>query len=158
MIFAIAAEEGFPYSQLSLKTHAVYGTAAFYVDLMAYSDQIAEIRDIRLDGDADRNGKVDLGDFAILRATFGLSASEIDPYFNANFNDDDFVDVLDLEIFKNNFGIVSGGYNRPDLYEGDPPVFAPVAAPEPATVFVLIGAVPMLVRSKRRRRACSAIS
>ena len=140
-----------PPPEVTPGTHAIYGSYAYYADLMAYHEQISNIRDIRLPGDADRNGRVDIVDFSILRGSFGQSGSDITPYFNADFDDDLDVDKDDLGILENHFGMVSGGYNHPDQLEGGAPAMALVLVPEPATIFVLIGAVPLLLKSPRRR-------
>jgi hypothetical protein len=128
--------------QIGPGTHAIYNSGAYYSDLTAYYDQIAAIRNIPLPGDADRNGTVDIYDFALLRSTFGMSGAP----FPADFNNDLVVDDGDLLILETNFGMVSGsGVDIP----GGP--FAPVPVPEPATIFVLIGAAPLFLRSRRRR-------
>ena len=144
----------YPYPNdegVSPGTHAIYDSGAYYADLTAYYDQIAAIRDIRLPGDADRNGGVDLDDFAILRSTFGASGSEIAEHFNADFDENEVVDSVDLGILMDHFGMTSGGYNHPDALGGGAPMM-PVAVPEPVTIFVLIGGVPLLLSSPRRRK------
>ena len=133
------------------QTHAIYGSGAYYANLPTYYDQITTNRDIRLPGDADRDGRVDLVDLAILRGSFGWGGSDIPLHFNADFNDDDIVNNLDMVILEDHFGMVSGGYNAPDPPAAGAPTRAPVLAPEPATIFVLIGAVPLLLKSRTRR-------
>jgi len=126
-------------------THAIYGSDAFYADLSTYSSQIFVNRLCPLPGDADWNGRVDLMDFGMFRASFGQTGSNL----RTDFNYDEVVDEGDLEILENNFGMVSGnGINFPF----SAPPMAPVLVPEPATIFVLIGAVPLLLKSSTRRR------
>jgi len=125
-------------------THAIYGSDAYYADLSTYHSQIFVNRLVPLPGDADWNGRVDLVDFSMLRGSFGQTGSDI----RTDFNYDLVVDGDDLEILESNFGMVSGsGINLP----GGAPPAAPVLVPEPATIFVLIGAVPLLLKSPTRR-------
>jgi len=134
-----------PPPEVTPGTHAIYGSDAFYADLAAYSNQISAIRLIPLPGDADWNGRVDLVDFAMFRGSFGQTGSSI----RTDFNNDLVVDGDDLVILENNFGMISGGgINLP----GGAPATTPVPVPEPATIFVLIGAVPLLLKSRKRRR------
>jgi hypothetical protein len=84
-------------------------------------------------GDANLDDLVDLQDFSILKEHFG----QIGTFWEqGDFNDDGLVDLQDFSILKEHFG-----------------QSAPLAAvPEPATLFVVIGAaVPALL--KRRRNA-----
>lgn len=134
-----------PQPEVTPGTHAIYGSDTFYADLSPYHDQISANRLIPLPGDADWDGRVDLVDFSMLRGSFGQTGPDI----RTDFNYDLVVDGDDLEILENNFGMVSGrGINLP----GGPPSSAPVLVPEPVTIFVLIGAIPLLLKSPRRRR------
>ena len=105
---------------------------------------------IPLPGDADGNGAVDLADAYILNATFGQTRTETGPELQADFNNDYTVDLKDFVILRTNYGMVSGSGVIPDI--GDAPLPTPVLAPEPATVFVLFGAAPLLLKLRNRRR------
>jgi hypothetical protein len=144
LVIAMAAVEDYPSDDLPLKTHAVYDTGAIYADLSPYYSQITAIRLTPLPGDADWNGTVDLVDFSLLRQTFGQTGAGMRTDFDAS----GVVDDADLEILQHNFGMVSGnGITLPVAA----PAFVPVLAPEPATMFVLVGAAPLLLRSRKRR-------
>ena len=146
LVIAMAAPEGYPHEQLPLQNHAVYDTGAMYADLSQYSDQISAIRLTPLPGDVDWDGRVDLLDFSLLRQTFG----QIGPDLAADFDQSGVVDDADLDILQRNFGVISGnGVNWP----GGVPLLAPVLAPEPATMLVLLGSAPLLLRSRKRRKA-----
>ena len=145
LVIAMAAPEGYPHAELSLREHAIYETGAMYADLSKYSDQISAIRLTPLPGDVDWNGRVDLRDFSLLRQTFGQTG----PDLAADFDQSGAVDDADLDILQRNFGVISGnGVNWPDGV----PLLAPVLAPEPATMFVLLVAAPLLLRSRKRRK------
>ncbi|HSV15808.1 MAG TPA: Ig-like domain-containing protein, partial [Tepidisphaeraceae bacterium] len=59
------------------------------------------------DGDADHNGKVDVGDLGILATNYGLSSKA---FSQGDFNYDTKVDVGDLGILATNYGVnISGG-------------------------------------------------
>jgi len=143
---AMVSVPGYPSGDLPLREHAVYGTGALYVDLMSYYDEIAAVRDNPLPGDANWDGRVNLHDFNMLRKTFGDTGDDMP----TDFEPDGVIDDADLEILQRNFGMSSGhGLYSP----GGAPIFSPVLAPEPATMFVMLGAAPLLLRSRRRRRA-----
>ncbi len=57
-----------------------------------------------LPGDANGDGRVDLLDFALLRANFGRTVT--DGFALGDFNDDDVVNLLDFAILRGNFGAV----------------------------------------------------
>jgi hypothetical protein len=125
-------------------THAIYKSDMYLADLPTYYSQILGNRLRPLPGDADWNGRVDIVDFAMFRGSFGQTGSGI----RTDFNYDEVVDGEDLEILENNFGMISGsGINIP----GAAPPGPPVLVPEPLTIFVLVGAVPLLLKSSRRR-------
>ncbi|MEM1011398.1 MAG: glycosyl hydrolase family 28-related protein [Planctomycetota bacterium] len=59
------------------------------------------ITEVRVPGDADGNGTVDLADFGILRANFGTSDAAVT---QGDFNGDGSVDLADFGILRANFG------------------------------------------------------
>jgi len=73
-------------------------------------------------GDADGNGRVDTGDFSVLRASFGrgTGAQGFNP--QADFNGDGVVDVVDFALLRTNFGL-SGGPAE-GVPTSAPPAFA----------------------------------
>jgi hypothetical protein len=121
--------------------NAVYGNSSVYADLANYRTQIEAIRMTRLPGDADRDGDVDITDYGIFQTTLGQTGSNL----QADFNDDGIVNLHDFAIIRGYFGMVSGnGVPEP----GTPPV---QGVPEPVTIVLLAGAIPLLLRSRRRR-------
>ncbi|MEM6333968.1 MAG: dockerin type I domain-containing protein [Planctomycetota bacterium] len=83
--------------------------------------------------DANLDGAVDTSDLAILAANFDTS---VPGWAQADFNGDGFVDTSDLAILAANFG--SGT-----------PALATAAVPEPASLALIIGAAPALLRRRR---------
>jgi hypothetical protein len=145
IVLAYAAVEGYPAGDLPLKDHAVYDTGAMYADLSVYYDQISAIRLIPLPGDADYNGAVDIADARIFQSTFGHTGPDLE----ADFNNDDVVNLADFAILRSNYGMVSGGSTVPT---GGAPLLMPGIIPEPTTVFILVSSVPLLLKSRKRRR------
>ncbi len=99
----------------------------------------------RLPGDANFDNRVDLNDFFILQANWGLSNRSIN---QGDANGDRFIGIPDLNVLINNFAQTPLGID-PSI-----PGFEIVQAwaasvPEPATLAVL--AAPMLLLSRRRR-------
>ena len=139
----LALSVGGPYSYTgNITTAPVYGAYAKYADMATYRTQINEIRLIPLAGDADWDGDVDNTDIAILLMTFGQSGSDL----QADFNDDNTVNLADFTILRRHFGLVSGG-----MVPGAENLSVQVV-PEPATLVLLCGAVPFLIRRARQRR------
>ncbi|MDP6633404.1 MAG: PEP-CTERM sorting domain-containing protein [Phycisphaerae bacterium] len=140
MALAVGTPGG--YTGPNVTTHAVYGNHAYYADLSSYKDQIDEIRLIPLPGDADWDGDVDDIDIMIFQATFGQTG----PDLQADFNRDELVNLQDFAIIRMHFGMVSG--------DGLPgaenlPV---IIVPEPGTMILLAGGLPLLLKRKRKAR------
>ncbi len=145
----IALAVGMPggYTGPNVKYNAVYGNYALYANLAAYRTEINAIRMIPLLGDADWDGDVDDIDIDIFQVTFGQTG----PDLQADFNNDGIVNLEDFAIIRGNFGMVSG--NGVPGAENLPVL----SVPEPATIVLLAGAIPLLWRSRkstpsRRRR------
>ena len=92
-----------------------------------------------LDGDTDVDWDVDSVDLGNLAAVFG---GEGDLY--TDFNEDGRVDLADFALMRANFG-AGVGSGAP----GD----ATAATPEPATLILLAGGLPVLLRRRRRQFA-----
>ncbi|MEM9295753.1 MAG: dockerin type I domain-containing protein [Planctomycetota bacterium] len=92
--------------------------------------------DVRLIGDANDDGAVDLLDFDALAQAFG--ASTAGGPGAADFNGDGAVDLLDFDLLAQNFGVPGNGA---------------AAIPEPASGFVVGLAVLAVDCPRRRRRA-----
>jgi len=129
------------YSGPSITKNAVYGAYTSYASLTTYRPQIDLIRAIPLPGDADWDGDVDGVDIQIFRATFGQSG----PDLQADFNNDETVNLADFAIIRSNFGMISGGVMAGA--ESLPVQFVP----EPASMALLALAAPVLLRARRRR-------
>jgi len=142
----MALSVGIPpgYQGPSVVYNAVYGNWAYYADLSVYRVQIDTIRLVPLPGDADWDGDVDDTDIAILCATFGQSG----PDLQADFNDDDAVNLEDFAIIRQYYGLVSGS--------GIPGAEAlPVQmVPEPTTLILAAGCLPVLLGRRRRSNRC----
>ncbi|MEM1011809.1 MAG: hypothetical protein AAGI46_06265 [Planctomycetota bacterium] len=98
-----------------------------------------------LPGDANLDGTVDLADFGILRANFGLSAGDFPiPQFRlADFNGDATVDLADFGILRANFGS-----SAPSDVAALDAWYASVV-PEPATASIVSLAGLTLLRRRR---------
>ena len=137
---ALSVDVPVDYSGPLITQYAVYGNYTVYADLASYRSQIDAIRQIPLPGDADRDGDVDGGDIGIFQTTFGQSGQGL----QADFNYDNTVDLDDFAVIRFHFGMVSGHGISGD--EGS----SVQIIPEPATIVLLAGAIPMLWRSRRR--------
>jgi outer membrane protein assembly factor BamB len=82
-------------------------------------------------GDANRDGKVDLADFGLLKANFGTGTSRAEGDFDGNGK----VDLADFGILKENFGATPA---------------APAPVPEPATLTLLLLGLAGLWLHRRR--------
>ena len=89
-------------------------------------------------GDTNGDDIVDGFDLAIFNAQLGLRG----PGMSCDFDGDDDVDLEDFAILRSYFG--SGVVSAPDAE------FA-AATPEPATIILLAGGLPMLLKRRRRR-------
>jgi|GEM_PF-2297795 len=92
--------------------------------------------------DFDDDGRVDLGDFAVMRANFGAGVTSAPNAGSADFNGDGRVDLADFAIMRANFG--SGVASAPGAESF-------TTTPEPATLAML--ATGGLAVLRRRRRA-----
>ncbi len=140
----VALSVGTPngYTGPNVVYNAVYGNHAYYADLASYRSQIDAIRLVPLPGDADWDGDVDSVDIDILKATFGQTGSDL----QADFNDDDTVNLSDFAIIREYFGKVSG--NGVPGAEGLPLQMVP----EPATLILMAAGLPLLMKRKRKSR------
>lgn len=130
------------YQGPSVIYNAVYTNSTYYADLSVYRSQIDTIRLIPLPGDADWDGDVDNTDIDILIATFG----QVGAGLQADFNHDDAVNLEDFAILREYFGLVSGG-EVPGA--GELPL---QMVPEPASLILIVGCLPVLLRRRRRNR------
>ena len=90
--------------------------------------------DTPLLGDADENGLVDAADYIALKRNIGTTSGAA--LADGDFDDNGTVDWDDLQIMQDNFGKGSAGG----------------AVPEPATIFITLGAgLPALLRRRRSR-------
>jgi hypothetical protein len=96
-------------------------------------------------GDANIDGRVNLDDFNILASHFGTASGAV--WEDADFNYDGRVNLDDFNLLAGNFGFGAGA-NGPS-----PEDWATLAGavPEPASVALLAGALPLLNRRPRRR-------
>jgi glucose/arabinose dehydrogenase len=107
----------------------------YIADLLQGS--ILRIEAVPAAADPDRNGVVDLTDFGILKANFGLGTT----WDQGDFNGDGKVDLTDFGVLKVNFGKDSGVAP------------ATLAAPEPSTALLAaLAAAGVLLERYRRRR------
>ncbi len=97
-----------------------------------------------VDGDANRDGVVNVYDLAILANNYGTPTGA--DWSMADFTGDGAVDVLDLAALANTYGFGSG-----TDAESLPPA-AGVNLPEQASLLLLGVGVPMILRRKRRGR------
>ncbi|MEM1011785.1 MAG: matrixin family metalloprotease [Planctomycetota bacterium] len=107
------------------------------VDAMVFYSLIVDGDGVLL-GDANRDGVVDLADFGILRANFGLTGG----FGDANFNNDGVVDLTDFGILRSNFGNSSAS----DLAILDAWV---ATIPEPTTGLFALASVGLLAGRRR---------
>jgi hypothetical protein len=71
------------------------------LDLAVSADAGIDIINVLLpDGDADGSGAIELGDFILLKQTFGQAAFNL----AGDFNGDQVVDLVDFNTLKGNFG------------------------------------------------------
>ena len=91
--------------------------------------------EVRIGGDANGDGSVDLSDFVVLRNNFGGDTG-VD-FTTGDFNRDGVVDLADFVILRNNFG---GNAAPMDQWRS--------TVPEPMT----LGLLPLAVLAMRRRR------
>jgi len=96
---------------------------------------------VMLAGDTDVDWDVDAGDLANFVTAFG---SEGDRYID--FNEDGRVDLTDFALMRANFG---AGVATAPL------AGAAAATPEPATLILLAGGLPLLLKRKRKPSRCS---
>jgi len=89
-----------------------------------------------LDGDTNLDWEVDADDLANLAAVFGAEGD-----FHTDFNEDGRVDLEDFAIMRDNFG--EGVASAPS---GD----TAVAAPEPATLALMVLGVPAMLRRRKK--------
>lgn len=94
-------------------------------------------------GDADLDGDVDLDDYVAARDHFGHPGQ----WGQGDFNLDGWVDYLDYVSIKRNFGL-----GTPPA-EPDPPG---TRVPEPAALFLLAAAAPIVCRRRARRAGSTA--
>ena len=140
---ALSIGVSYMYSGPTITQNAVYGGYTNFANLAYYRPQIDSIRLIPLAGDADWDGDVDGRDIAIFKLTLGMTGADL----QADFNGDNRVDLDDFAILRGNFGMISGtgvpGAENLPVQD----------VPEPATIALLMGAAPLLVRSRKRRAA-----
>ena len=105
--------------------------------LVDYS-QASSVVEVFFPGDTNYDGQVNLTDFNNLVAQFGGPPG----VESADCNWDGFVDLEDFAIMRGNLG--SGFASAPNAEFG-------AITPEPATVILMAGGLPLLLRLRRRR-------
>ncbi|MEM7808907.1 MAG: dockerin type I domain-containing protein [Planctomycetota bacterium] len=116
-------------------------------------NRAAEVDAVRLPGDANGDGTVDLADFGILRANFG--GADTVGYAEADFNGDVVVDLADFGILRANFGrtvidtIEAPVINGSDVAALD--AWYATVVPEPTTSAVVAFLSSLALVSRRRR-------
>jgi hypothetical protein len=106
--------------------------------LQMYALQIATelVPDLRIPGDANNDGRVDLSDFLILRRNFGGNGT----FDDGDFNGDGVINLSDFLILRSNFGTGPQTGDLQSFYD---------SIPEPGSVGFL--AVASLLVLRRRR-------
>jgi hypothetical protein len=105
---------------------------------------------VAIGGDATLDDIVNLADFNVLAANFGLSGRT---WQTADFNRDNVTNLADFNILAANFGLSAAG---PDVIARDWAALAS-AVPEPATLSPLLVMVPLLQRRNCKRSAVTGI-
>ena len=98
-------------------------------------------------GDANLDGHVDLTDLSTVLNHFGMTTSS---WTDGNFDGASTVDLTDLSDVLNGFGKVSGNVAMGGTASATMFGAAAAAAPEPASLAVLGGMVPLLLARRRR--------
>ena len=114
-------------------------------DIVAATLGVDNLRALRLQGDANFDGRVNLNDFNVLAANFGTTGTAT--WQTGDFNFDGNVNLNDFNLLAANFGQVIAG---PSVSSGDWSALAS-AVPEPAGGCAALG-VLVALGSRRRRR------
>ncbi|NLX07192.1 MAG: hypothetical protein GXY33_18805 [Phycisphaerae bacterium] len=102
-------------------------------------DAPSRMADQPMQGDADLDGDVDLGDFDIFEANFATPSGAT--WEQGDFDQDDDVDLDDFALLQNSFG-----YTQPTNGENTPPVQVPAPAA------ILLGAIGLALAGWVRQR------
>jgi hypothetical protein len=116
----------------------------FRGDVVAATLGVDSLRALRLQGDANFDGLVNLSDFNALAANFGLTGGAT--WQQGDFNFDGIVNLSDFNLLASNFGQTISG---PGLTTGDWSALS-AAVPEPSLGCAL-GVVALLGARRRRR-------
>jgi len=111
----------------------LYSDGAFSLSNLRVGETFADVVPKSVDGDANGDGAVDLGDFGLLKLAFGDAANKLP----SDFDRDGQVGLSDFGILKANFGRTTGNS---------------VNVPEPATWLLAIVALAALVLCGRTSR------
>jgi hypothetical protein len=117
---------------------------AFNGDVLVGTIGVDNLRALRLPGDANFDGSVNLTDFNALAGNFGLGAGGT--WQQGDFNFDGAVNLLDFNLLASNFGL-SGAANGPSPQDWGA---LAAAVPEPAALGLPILAAAALARHRKR--------
>ena len=131
----------------SLRILSAQAAPDFRGDVVAATLGVDNLRALRLQGDANFDGRVNLNDFNVLAANFGTTGTAT--WQTGDFTFDGNVNLNDFNLLAANFGQVIGGPSA-SLSPGDWSALAS-AVPEPTVGFVALGALAALGTRRRRR-------
>ncbi|MGN6367543.1 MAG: hypothetical protein ACTHN5_04715 [Phycisphaerae bacterium] len=137
------SDNGWQYLQsatAALATGQIIGMGHLTNEVVAYTLSAYLLTPV-LPGDANIDGKVDLGDLSIVLNNFGAATTS---WTDGNFDNAATIDLTDLSDVLNNFGLTN-----PNASVDPAPALGAAAAPEPASLALLL---PALLMPRRRRR------
>jgi len=130
---------------LTLRILSAQAGPDFRGDVVAATLGVDNLRALRLQGDANFDGRVNLNDFNVLAANFGTTGTAT--WQTGDFNFDGNVNLNDFNLLAANFGQVIA---RPGVSGGDWSALAS-AVPEPVGGCAALGALAALGTRCRRR-------
>jgi hypothetical protein len=117
----------------------------FNGDVIVATIGVDNLRALRLPGDANFDGTVNLSDFNALAGNFGTASGAT--WQQGDFTFDGAVNLLDFNLLASNFGL-SGAANGPTPQDWGA---LAAAVPEPATLTLPFAAVTVLLARKRQK-------